>query len=135
MWTTISRRSFVAAASALIAWPATREVFAEESGCDHLFWNEPEPNRGESCFAIAMVTPPANWRPQSAAAIPPQWRLIVLHWPSRNLAPVARDVLNFNNSKIEERVDGETLDYWAVAVSMIYPIDETARPIVIGGAT
>ena len=132
MWI-ISRRSFVAAASALIAWPATCEVFAEEPGYDHLFWNEPEPNRGESCFAIALVTPPANWRPRkcgrdSAPVAPDRYSLV-----ESKSGDGPRDVLKFNNSKIEERIDGETLDYWTVAMSMIYPIDETARPIEIGG--
>ena len=159
MWIPISRRSFMATASALIAWPgpwesfedepapesisrrliawpATRESSADEPApeSESLWWEEPEPNRGESCFAISLMTFPLNWRPQSADAIPPQWRPFVIAWSTRNLAPIARDVLKFNASRIEEWAAGETPDAWAVAVSMIYPIDATARPVEIGGA-
>ncbi len=91
----------------------------------------PIPN-GERCFGCLLYRPPkrSRWKPRTVDAIPPMHRgRKQIFYTTRNLAALLRDTREFNAREMRTMKPGRSASLWAIAVQLIAPFDETARPI------
>jgi len=87
---------------------------------------------GELCYAVMLYKPPkrSRWRPRTADAIPPMHRgKKTIYFATRNLAFVLKDCREFNQRQLERMKPGRSVGLWAVAVELVAPFDETAKPV------
>lgn len=105
----------------------------------HLLDNEPKP--GERAFAMMLVALPksSTWQPRTMADVPP-WNLgkRKMMFARYSAALTLADCAEFNRQEVAKLKPGARPRCWAVAVTLVYPFDETARVLdaasVGGGA-
>ncbi len=87
---------------------------------------------GELCFAVLLYRPPkrSKWKPRTPDCIPP-WHVgrKAIFYARRNREFVVKDCREFNVVEMRRVKLGRRVSLWAVAVQLIFPFEETVKPI------